>query len=220
MLYQKIESLFKRDKYTFKFITPFKLTNEIFSLIKEWDWTEKVDGTNIRILYGVDYFSYLSVNYSDYESIFIGGRTNNAKIPPGVEKYIRNIISVEKIKEIFGKKSVIIYGEGYGKNIQSCGASYSPVQKFVAFDILVGNKYWLKREDVEQICFKLGIDCVPYIGRLNIQSASYLVKGGFTSRISKDVKSEGLIGRPPIPLFDAKHRRVICKLKTKDFQED
>ncbi len=29
--------------------------------------------------------------------------------------------------------------------------------------------------------------------------------------------AEGLVGRTKIPLFDAKHRRIIVKLRTEDF---
>ena len=48
MSYPKIETLFKRDE-------KFNITDEIrcpeFDNIKKWLITEKIDGTNIRIIY-------------------------------------------------------------------------------------------------------------------------------------------------------------------------
>ena len=50
--YHKIQSVFKRDDKTHKFIEGQWSLPE-FELLKDitWVWTEKIDGTNIRIIW-------------------------------------------------------------------------------------------------------------------------------------------------------------------------
>lgn len=50
--YHKIETLFERDEKTKKLIEG-KFRNETVGFLKDnmWDFTEKIDGTNIRILW-------------------------------------------------------------------------------------------------------------------------------------------------------------------------
>lgn len=50
--YHKIETLFERDEKTKKLIEG-KFRNETVRFLKDnmWDFTEKIDGTNIRILW-------------------------------------------------------------------------------------------------------------------------------------------------------------------------
>ncbi len=230
MLYPKIETLYERDPVTFKVI-PGKFRNETYALINKWEWTEKIDGTNIWVSFGevsrpVNDI-YHKVIYKDQDStqygVRYGGRTENAQIPKGVIEYLDATIDSKILYEIFGNKPVIIYGEGYGPKIQS-GGGYSSIQKFIVFDIKVCN-HWLKMSDIEDICFKLGLDVVPVIrSNASIEHAVELVKYGFTSSLASAsdniIQAEGLIGRTTIPLFDSKQRRLICKLKTCDFLKE
>lgn len=220
ILYPSIETLFTRDPDTHKLV-PGEYKEEVFSLIKEWEWTEKIDGTNIRVMY---YCTKDAVTLEPWMKI--GGRTENAQLPMGVVDYIQSKLTAEKLHETFGEKSVMIFGEGYGDKIQE-GSGYihpdDPVrQKFIVFDICVGEKYWLKREAVVGICESLGLDVVPLVivGGYNEDENApiYLVQRGFKSQLgplSKD--AEGLVGRTKVPLFDAKGRRIIAKLRTEDF---
>ena len=48
--YHKIETLYVRDEKTFK-VDPSQLKNRTYSLIKAWQFTEKIDGTNIRCIW-------------------------------------------------------------------------------------------------------------------------------------------------------------------------
>ena len=50
-MYPKIKSLFKRDEKTFKFTDEYSCPE--FELLKGLRWvaTEKVDGTNIRVIF-------------------------------------------------------------------------------------------------------------------------------------------------------------------------
>lgn len=50
--YEKIETLFARDMYGTKKLIPGLYRNETVEFLQDvpWVWTEKVDGTNVRIL--------------------------------------------------------------------------------------------------------------------------------------------------------------------------
>ena len=249
LLYPSIDTLFNRDLLTHKLVIG-DYKQEIFSLIKEWERTEKIDGTNIRVTYdpgelllaqrwgmeevGSDFARKLAERSTHPNPNFkVGGRTENAQLPMGVIDYINSKLTVEKLQEIFGDKSAVIFGEGYGDKIQDGGGYIHPDdpvrQKFIIFDILIGGKYWLKRADVEDICEKLGLDVVPVIKLENtivdydkapdihFEDIIDLVEEGFKSQLGDGTKdAEGLVGRTKIPLFDAKHRRIICKLRTED----
>ena len=233
MLYPKIETLFTRDKYTYKVI-PGKFRNEAYSLINEWEWTEKIDGTNIRITYGpcpppcefeknprksAKQVRKVVEFEGGYCGIKYDGRTDTAELPGGVVEYLDDKLTSAIMVEEFQDKQVIIYGEGYGGKIQK-GGGYSQTQKFIVFDIFVDG-FWLKRSDVEEICNKLSLDIVPVIFTGSLNEAVYIVKNGFLSKIGDgSVKSEGLIGRTKVPLFTHHGERLITKLKTCDFVQN
>ena len=83
--YLKIETLFKRDK-------DFNLTTEIrcpeFENIKKWLITEKINGTNIRVIFNKD-------------GISIKGRTDNAQTPGFLLQAISDMFHVEKFITTF-----------------------------------------------------------------------------------------------------------------------
>lgn len=86
--YHKIHTLFKRDLKT-KRIIPGRYSLPEFEFLKDnwWVFTEKVDGTNIRIMW-------------DGTNITFGGKTDDAQIPT-------NLLS--KLQELFHNKEI---GEG------------------------------------------------------------------------------------------------------------
>lgn len=213
--YPKIETAFQRDPETFKIpgYGDIILSNPRFAIIKEWEWTEKIDGTNISI----------AINEEGKAIPSIYGRNEKSEVPKAIEHFIRDRLSIHTLKELFEDKRVNIFGEGYGGKIQAGrydkvrGGKYRESESFIVFDIVVGSKYWLKREDVDDICTKLNFESVPYIGTFSLPEATERVKEGFTSLLNPGIKAEGLIGRTALPLFDALGRRLICKLKTADF---
>lgn len=204
MEYHKIETLYERAP-NFKVIEG-NLKNRVYGIIKTWHWTEKIDGTNMRAIW----------NPESEAKLTFGGKTNTASIPGDLLIWMQKNISVDTLNTIFSGTPAVIYGEGYGAGIQS-GGSYSPIKKFIVFDVLVDNKWWLAREDTEDVASKLGLDHVPYFGEMTLEEATTFVKTGFQSRLSEKVKGEGLVGRPVETLFDKKGARLIVKLKTKDF---
>lgn len=203
MEYHKIETLYERDLSTFK-VDPTKIKNRTYSLIKTWQWTEKIDGTNIRCI-------------RENRTLRFGGKTDNAQIHADLIKHLYESVSAAKLSEIFPDTTVVIYGEGYGAGIQK-GGGYSATKKFIVFDVLVGGKWWLSWENVCDVAQKLHLDVVPFVGEMTLEDATAMVKAGFPSLVGDgSARAEGLVGRTAEPLFDKKGHRLIVKLKTKDF---
>jgi len=213
--YPKIQSIFKRDEKTHKFILGDYSLPE-FEYLKDnvWVFTEKVDGTNVRCIY-------------DGKDVYFRGRTDRAQLPTFLYDRLRELFSAEKLKEVFpsvGKDEnaewVCLYGEGYGNRIQAAGKNYIPGGvDFVLFDVRIG-RWWLKREDVEEIADSLDIGAVPIVGEGTLSDAVDMVKAGFTSRWSTADNvflAEGLVLRPKVDLFARNGSRIITKLKTRDF---
>lgn len=205
MEYHKIETLYERDEKTFK-VRPGELKNRTYSLIKLWQWTEKVDGTNIRCVWQEGKLTF-------------GGRTDNAQIHADLIKWLYENVSAHKFAEVFPDGEAIVYGEGFGAGIQKGGGDYSPIKKLIIFDVLVGGKWWLNHEAVCDVASKLSLDVVPFIGEMTLEAATTYVRTGFKSRCAINLAkaAEGLVGRPAETLFDKKGHRLITKLKTKDF---
>ena len=109
-----------------------------------------------------------------------------------------------------------MYGEGYGAKIQSGGNYIPDGVDFVLFDIKIGDM-WLQREDVQDVSEKLGIRIVPIIGKGTLSDAIEMTKKGFNSQWG-DFMSEGLVMRPETELKTRQGRRVITKIKHKDFK--
>lgn len=205
VFYPKIDTLFERDPETFK-VDPSRFKKEVYSIIKAWEFTEKIDGTNILIDYSPEEVDY-----------YIRGRTKDAIIPQGVIDYIRCKVRNDDLSVLFGDKSVIIYGEGYGWKIQNGGEYVGgrKEQKFIVFDVKIGH-YWLSRRAVEEVAKTLELSSVPFMAEMPIEHAVQVVRTGFISALGNKL-AEGLVGRPRIPLLESNGSRLILKLKTCDF---
>jgi len=220
MEYPKIDTLFERDSSFI--VDPNKLKRSVLGTIKEWDVTEKIDGTNIRVMFTPeqDAGGGLAPNLVG-PSVDFNGRTNNAQLPGDLVQYLVKTFPPEKFFNLF-QSPIILYGEGYGGKIQSpMGNLYRPdgTKSFILFDVLVDGKWWLNTEQVREVAGNLGIDCVPYMGRMSLDAIVESVRLGFNSALgNRDFPSEGIVARPIDTLFDKRHERVIIKLKTKDFK--
>lgn len=214
--YHKIHTAFKRDSRNK--IDPTQYAKDEFAFLDsvEWRWTEKVDGTNIRIHWDAE-------GNAEYS---IGGRTDRASIPAGIVSYIRESLSTKQFEDTFGRGTPItLYGEGYGAGIQK-GGNYSPVQRFVLFDVRAG-EWLLKREDVESVAEAMGLDIVPEVARQSLRTMVGWMQdevrwpGSQPNLQSRwgGVQAEGFVGVPAIELKDRGGNRIITKLKFKDFRE-
>lgn len=171
----------------------------------QWEWTEKMDGTNIRIMF-------------DGNEIVFGGKSDNAQIPAKLVKVLQDkfLPQLELFKTQF-PDGVCLYGEGYGASIQSGGTYIPDGVDFILFDVLIG-KFWLDRENVNGIADLLGIGKVTVVGRGTINQAIEFVRAGFKSVIGT-ATAEGLVIRPTTNLFNRKGERIITKIKHRDFED-
>jgi hypothetical protein len=208
--YTKINTIWKRDERG-RIIEGDYATPELAFLANlDWEWTEKVDGTNVRVGW-------------DGNSIEFGGRTANAQMPTKLIAALRDLFpDTARFAEAFGESPAVLYGEGYGAGIQGGGGNYSPVQTFVLFDVAVG-PWWLERENVADVALKFGLDTVPVITHGSLAAASEMVKAGIQSTWGNPERStgflmEGLVGRPAVTLFSRKGERIMAKIKTRDFR--
>jgi hypothetical protein len=205
--YHKINTIFKRDEKTNRLIIGEYSQPEFEYLANnKWDFSEKIDGTNIRIGW-----SCLT------KTINFGGRhTENSQIPKYLLVKLQELFTMDKLNSLFPDTSVILFGEGYGSKIQKGGELYkSDGVDFILFDVLIG-EWWLKRNDVDGIATSLGIKAVPIIDTGTFEQAIELVSNGFNSTFGK-FKAEGIVMRPAVELFSHNRKRIIAKLKTRDF---
>lgn len=210
--YHKIDSIFKRDTRGRIVETEYARPEFEYLADNTWVFTEKVDGTNIRLGYGGD------PNFRGNEHSFIRGRTDNAQLPPHLLNRLVEIMRAAPFESVFDGP-VVLYGEGYGAKIQKGGGNYIPDGcDFVLFDVRVGN-WWLRRDAVEDVAQKLGLTVVPVLGKGTLTDAVEMARDGFPSARWPGVKmAEGLVLRPEVELFDRRGDRVITKIKHKDFR--
>ena len=219
--YHKIHSIYKRDpKTNYKTFLEGEFSRPEFEYLfyNQWLSTEKVDGTNIRIIV----FTYKEVPDSRKEISFeIKGKTDKAQIPIFLMDKLKEIFTNDKIEllsDLVEAPEVCLYGEGYGARINKGGVYIPNGVDFILFDVKIGD-WWLKREDVEEIAKKLEIQIVPIIAVGTLQQAIASIKlENVISKLRVDGGlAEGLVLKPIIELRDRAGRRIITKIKHKDY---
>ena len=207
--YIKIETPFNRDMGGTKKLVEGDWRNETVEFPKDnqWQCTEKIDGTNIGIVW-------------DGHKVSYQGRTERANIPAHLMNKLIEMFGGETNEELFeqkfGEMPVILFGEGYGAKIQN-GGNYRQDVSFILFDVyLPGSDIWLKRDSVEDIARAFGIDVAPIVLTGTLRDAIDFVKTKPKSTIGT-APMEGLVCRPLVEMRDRMGRRVIVKVKVKDF---
>lgn len=208
--YHKINSVWKRDSERNMVIIEGEYSSPEFQLLANcaWEWTEKIDGTNIRI------------GWNGNEAVF-KGRTDKAQIPKHLLDYLKIIFTPNKLKGCFAttdESVVALYGEGYGHKIQKAGSLYLGNNVgFILFDVRIGH-IWLRRSDVENIAVMLGIPTVPFVGCFSVAKACDMCREPFASAIG-EAMAEGLVGRAPLGLLNRAAHRIITKVKVSDYRK-
>ncbi len=209
--YTKIQTVYKRDEKTKQIIVgDYSMPEFEYLKDNQWVFTEKVDGTNIRVMW-------------NGKSVVFGGKTDEAQLPVFLLYKLQELFegTAKRLifNEVFGVEEntqVCLYGEGYGNKIQSAGKDYiADGVDFVLFDVKIGD-WWLERPNVEDIASKFGIKVVPIVGEGTLQEGIDKVKSGFKSQWG-DFTAEGLVLRPKTELFTRKQERIITKIKHRDF---
>lgn len=205
--YNKIETLFNRDMEGSKRLIEGDYRNETVKFLKDmtWQFTEKIDGTNVRIMW-------------DGHKITYGGRTERANIPAHLMNKLIELFGNEEteqlFEQVFGEKKVVLFGEGYGAKIQS-GGLYRPDVSFILFDVMINGNYQ-SREMVECTAKQFNLEIVPIIFEGSLDEGVAYVKSKPMSTIGK-APMEGLVARPKVELNDRCGNRLIVKIKVNDF---
>lgn len=208
--YPKIQSVYLRDpaNHHRTFLDgQWSLPEFGYLARNEWHWTEKVDGTNVRV-------------YWNGEKVTFGGRTEDAQMPIFLLHRLEQLFPRVKFQTHFPAPDytdVMLFGEGYGAKIQKGGGNYNPSGcDFVLFDVMVGGVF-LERHNVEDVAQKMELRVVPILGKGSLEDAIALTKTGFDSTWGA-FKAEGLVMRPATELFTRRGHRIITKVKNKDFR--
>lgn len=205
--YNKIATVFNRDTNGTKKLIENDFRNSTVNYLKnnEWVFTEKIDGTNIRV-------------HWDGHKVEFNGRTDRAQIPSRLVTRLNELFMTneteEMFEQIFGEKDVILFGEGYGAGIQK-GGEYRDDVDFILFDVMINNVY-VSRDIVENIAKSFGIDIVPILFIGTIDDAVTFVKSHPKSTIGT-ANMEGVVGRTKEELYDRYGNRMIIKIKVCDF---
>lgn len=231
MEYPKINTLYKREgcgpfdekkgRYTCDLekkprkskILEGQYSCEEYNSIKEWSVDEKIDGTNIRIIY--------DRRKDPEDRLQILGRTDNAQFRTDLFLYLQKTFTLERMESHFKDASfVILFGEGYGPNIQT-GHLYREDISFALFDAYIDG-WWLTRQSIHALSIDLNIEHVPIIGYgWSISDIVQYVKMRPCSEISmlrgKQYICEGIIARSHPLMLTREGLPIMFKLKCKDF---
>lgn len=206
--YNKIDTIFERDEKTKKLIKG-KFRNETVEFCKDltWQFTEKVDGTNIRV-------------YWDGHRVEFGGRTENAQIPAPLVNRLNELfggdVNEQLFEQKFGENEVILFGEGYGPKIQN-GGSYRDDVDFIMFDVMINGNYQT-RESVEDIAKYFNVSIVPIVAEGPLSTGiDYVMDHKYSTIAQNGAELEGVVARPKMELKDRTGKRLIVKIKIKDF---
>lgn len=203
--YHKIHTVWLRDPATnHKTLLQGQWAKPEFEYLRanSWLFTEKVDGTNIRVMW-------------DGEGrVTFGGKTDRAQLPSPLVARLQRLFPPDRLVDVFGHMPACLYGEGYGAGIQR-GGVYRPDQDFVLFDVLV-NGWWLQRSDVEDVAGKAECEVVPIVGIGPLDAMIRLVRAGLRSEWG-GATAEGIVARPVVELVSRSGERIITKVKAKDF---
>ena len=246
--YQKINTIFMRDAKNV-IMPYERFTEPEFEYLRglKWRASEKIDGMNMRIEVtkvpiwdgGIEGRTINGVEFK----VRIAGKTDNAQIPKNLLKHMQEKYPDEKVLAALGLKEFIpvdewenehnwlayedipniytIYGEGYGEGIQSGGWYIKGGNEFIVFDVKV-NDIYLKTNVRDEIAAKLGAPVVPLVGYFTLDEAIAFVRKGFRSHVAQnpDAKmAEGLVLRTDPGLCNRMGKRIIVKIKYKDFQK-
>jgi RNA ligase len=222
--YVKINTIWKRDSSREgrdRIIPGSWATPELEYLSQNsWRFTEKVDGTNIRV--------HLHPRETDAApaTLDYGGRTDDAQISTHVLRHLdatfRSPEGLTRLLTVFPRGGVTLYGEGFGDQVnRQERRSYLPGASFVLFDVLAHSEegpLWLERANVEDVAERLALPVVPEVGTGTLLDAAEQVERGLLPSAWGDFHVEGLVMRPLVELKTRRGERVIAKIKVTDYE--
>lgn len=171
--------------------------------------TEKLHGSNVRLAV---------IGSEQGFEMMAGSKTLRRKMPEpdtwtqntywypwsldGVSSLMADLYAV-------GHKQVVLFGEVFGRGIQSYTYNQNSIA-FRAFDLMVDGKY-LGYDEFDYWCFKYGVETVPliYRGPYSLETIKRISDG--PSIVGGSHGREGVVVRPVVERRDSKVGRVILK---------
>lgn len=204
--YHKIQNIYKRDEKTNRLIDGQYYDSAVEYLAGlEWIAGEKIDGTNIRVIWDCS-----------SNQIEIKGRTDKAELSLDLLQAIHDMFDplIPILKEKFPDVNLVFYGEGYGPGIQKGGGNYRSDKSFILYDILINESFlnYFNMLDIATNIFSLPV--VPELYRGTLPEIVEFVKDMKSS--FGDFDAEGVVARPIIELKDKRGKRLILKIKRKE----
>jgi hypothetical protein len=228
--YSKIQNVFKRNPDGQ--LDPRAWANEAFTFLATAQWIvqEKIDGTNVRVVW-------------DGHNISFGGRNHlgtdnfHGLLRTHLEEKFGTSDFECLIEQTFGETPVILFGEGYGHKIQTNGHAYLPDSppegeaRFIGFDVMVGRRY-LPTDEGRAALASLGVPVVKQFEQTrtlpevihemtNALRAAAEKEGNPPAIVHEgtDREIEGYVVRPAYPMFDHRGNRVIGKVILNDIRK-
>ena len=172
----------------------------------QWNWTEKLDGTNVRV-------------HWDGHRVSMAGRTDRAQLHGDLTGYIQDTFTEELFEQAFGSTPVTLFGEGVGPGIQKGGELYGDVKHFRLFEVKMDN-VWRTRLTVVDVAAAFGVEPAELFmtgtvwEAIDVVKCGLLVDHGFGKFLS-----EGLVGVPVDGFLNYNGTRIAMKVKTCDLYE-
>lgn len=239
--YPKTENVFTRNPDT-HLLNDGELRDPAHAQIGEWLITEKVDGTNIRILIRL---KNAPKDNDILMNVEVRGRSDRANLPKDLEANILKIIE-ENHTRVFewvydlvqGDENITVclYGEGYGAGIQKVGGRYRSDKSVRLFDVTTthveawpdgnadGPTWWRDWNTVLAAAEATGLKTVPVLGVMPLDEAVENTRFPFVSEAARedggDAMAEGVVARTDPYLYNHRGHRVLVKIKTHDFKQD
>lgn len=202
--YHKIRWIYKFDSKTH---LPIQEIDEYFNNLKScrWIFTEKIDWTNIRIVW-------------DWHNVSFYWRTDNAQLPWNLLNKLKEIFIEELFEQNFWETNVVLYWEWFGGKIQKWLNDYWDKEDFILFDVEI-NWIFLERENIEWVAKSLWINLVPILLVWTLDYAIKYVKDKkiLDEQISKTIP-EWLVWVPIWWYLDRLWNRIIVKIKQGHFR--
>ena len=172
--------------------------------------TEKIHGANFQFI-------------TDGKTVSVGSRNqlvdssfyNCGLVIESISPHIMEL----KNKHYPHSKYITVYGELYGKGIQS-GVYYGDYKGFVAFELRLDNEP-TSLSEMREMCELEGIPVVPLLAVTDNLKEALEFNNTFNSVLTnkEDNLSEGIVISPEQPVYLNNGSRVILKSKTPKFSE-
>lgn len=207
MIYPHIWNVWRRHHQTQKLI-PYDWHLPEFGYLagNTWVFSHKLSGVHVRIAWTPEDWTP-----GDPPSVTYGGRRRDDGLPPELQAHLREVVRLRQLDALFRTQPAFLFGEGLGAGPDTGDGRKPETPSFHLFDIYTDR--WLSVEEVWEIAQALRLLTPRVVGTGPLLEGIQLVRSAATEG------QVGLVARPLIPLMADRGRRVIGKLKRRDFME-